>query len=50
MFENLLALPFGAIVAVIVAALWFLVTPLRDITPGMSLPTFLLLLRRPKHV
>jgi hypothetical protein len=26
-----------------VAVLWFLVTPLRDITPAMSLPTFLLL-------
>jgi hypothetical protein len=43
MFENLLALPFGAVAAAIVAALWFLVTPLRDITPAMTLPTFLLL-------
>jgi hypothetical protein len=43
MFENLLALPFGVVAAAIVAALWLLVTPLRDITPAMSLPTFLLL-------
>ena len=40
--ENLLALPIGVVAAVTVAALWFLVTPLRDITPAMSLPTFLL--------
>ena len=43
MFENLLALLFGVVAAAIVAALWFLVTPLRDIVPPMSLPTFLLL-------
>jgi hypothetical protein len=43
MLENLLALPFGVVAAAIVAALWFLVTPLRDITPPMSLPGFLLL-------
>ena len=43
MSENLLALPFGVVAAAIVAALWFLVTPLRDITPAMSLPAFLLL-------
>ena len=41
--ENLLALPIGVVAAVTVAALWFLVTPLRDITPAMSLPAFLLL-------
>ena len=40
--ENLLALPIGIVAAVTVAVLWFLVTPLRDITPAMSLPTFLL--------
>ena len=40
--ENLLALPIGVVAAVVVAVLWFLVTPLRDITPAMSLPTFLL--------
>ena len=40
--ENLLALPIGVVAAVTVAVLWFLVTPLRDITPAMSLPTFLL--------
>ena len=40
--EHLLALPIGIIAAVAVAALWFLLTPLRDITPAMSLPTFLL--------
>jgi hypothetical protein len=41
--ENLLALPIGVVAAAVVAALWFLVTPLRDITPAMSLPAFLLL-------
>jgi len=41
--ENLLALPVGVVAALAVAALWFLVTPLRDITPAMSLPTFVLL-------
>jgi len=41
--ENLLALPIGVVAAVTVAAFWFLVTPLRDITPAMSLPAFLLL-------
>jgi hypothetical protein len=40
--ENLLALPIGVVAAVTVAALWFLVTPLRG-TPAMSLPAFLLL-------
>jgi hypothetical protein len=40
--ENLLALPIGVVAAIGVAALWFLVTPLRDITPAMSLPVFLL--------
>src|SRR5688500_2771430 len=40
--ENLLALPIGVVAAGTVAALWFLVTPLRDITPAMSLPAFLL--------
>ena len=41
--ENLLALPIGIVAAVAVAALWFLLTPLRDIVPAMSLPAFLLL-------
>ena len=40
--RNLLALPVGIVAAVVVAVLWFLVTPLRDITPAMSLPAFLL--------
>lgn len=40
--ENLLALPIGVAAAAMVAALWFLLTPLRDITPAMSLPAFLL--------
>lgn len=40
--ENLLALPIGVIAAVTVATLWFLVTPLRGITPAMSLPVLLL--------
>jgi hypothetical protein len=43
MLENLLAQPIGIAAAVTVAALWFLVTPLRDITPAMSLPVFLFL-------
>ena len=43
MLENLLALPIGIVAAAIVAVLWFLVTPLSDITPAMSLPTFLFL-------
>jgi hypothetical protein len=41
--EHLLALPIGVVAAVTVAALWFLVTPLRDITPETSLPAFLLM-------
>src|SRR2546423_10658335 len=41
--EHLLALPIGVVAAVTGAALWFLVTPLRDITPAISLPAFLLL-------
>jgi len=40
--EKLLVLPIGVAAAVVVAELWFLVTPLRDITPAMSLPTLLL--------
>ena len=40
--ENLLALPIGLFAAAGVAALWFFVTPLRDITPAMSLLDFLL--------
>lgn len=41
--ENLLALPLGVAAAVAVASLGFLLTPLRDIVPPMSLPVFLLL-------
>jgi hypothetical protein len=43
MMENLLALPLGVVAAAAVAAFWFLVTPLRDITPAMLLPAFPLL-------
>lgn len=43
MLENLRALPIGAVAVVIVTEFWFLITPLRDVTPAMSLPTFLLL-------
>jgi hypothetical protein len=43
MLENLLALPIGVVATALVVVLWFLVTPLSDITPAMSLPTFLLL-------
>jgi len=39
---NLLALPVGVVAAVAVAALWLLITPLRDITPALSLSAFLL--------
>src|SRR3954471_9435345 len=41
--ENFLAVPIGVVAAGTMAALWFLVTPLRSITPAMSLPNFLLL-------
>ena len=41
--ENLLALPIGVVAAAIVVVLWFVLTPLRDITPAMSLPAYLLL-------
>ena len=41
--RNLLALPVGVVAAAVVAVLWFLITPLRDIKPPMSLPAFLLL-------
>ena len=44
MLENLLSLPIGIVAAAAMAGLWFLVTPLRDITPSMSLPAFLLAL------
>jgi len=40
--ENVLALPIGVVAAAIVAVLWFVLTPLSDITPPMSVPTFLL--------
>ncbi len=40
--ENLLALPIGIVATAVVAALWFLVTPVSDIVPPMSLPIFLL--------
>ncbi len=40
--EKLLVLPIGVVAAVVVAELWLLVTPLRDIRPAMSLPAFLL--------
>ena len=40
--EKLLVLAIGVVAAVVVAALWFLVTPLRDVTPAVSLPAFLL--------
>ncbi len=40
--ENLLALPIGVGAAVVVAVLWFLLTPLPHVTPAMSLPAFLL--------
>jgi hypothetical protein len=41
--ENLLSVPIGVVAAGIVAGLWFLLTPLRDLTPAMSLPAYLLL-------
>ena len=40
--ENLLALPIGIVAAAIVAVLWFVLTPLSDITPPMAVPMFLL--------
>jgi hypothetical protein len=42
--ENLVALPIGVVAAATVAVLWFLATPLREITPRPSLPTVLLLI------
>jgi Putative zincin peptidase len=39
---NLLSLPIGIVAAAVVAVLWFLVTPLRDVTPAIFLPAFLL--------
>ncbi|MEQ2009484.1 MAG: DUF3267 domain-containing protein [Limisphaerales bacterium] len=42
MIENLLALPVGVVAAAVVATLWLLLTPLRDISPAMSLPAFVL--------
>ena len=41
--ENLLALPIGVVAAAIVAVLWFVLTPLSDLTPPMSVPAYLLL-------
>ena len=40
--EKLLLIPIGVVAAVVVAELWFLVTPLRDITSAVSLPAFVL--------
>ena len=40
--DKLVALPVGVAAAAILAALWFLLTPLRDVTPALSLPAFLL--------
>lgn len=40
MVENLLAAPIGVIAAAIVASLWFLMTPLQDITPDMSVAAY----------
>lgn len=39
---QLIALPIGAIAVFLVTMLWFLITPLRDITPTVSLAAFLL--------
>lgn len=40
--EKLLLLPIGVVAAVVVAVLWFPVTPLGDITSAISLPALLL--------
>jgi hypothetical protein len=42
MLEHLLALPVGVVAGAVVTVLWFLITPLSDIMPAVSLPTFLL--------
>jgi hypothetical protein len=39
--QKLVALPIGMVAAVVVAVLWFAITPLQDVTPTMSLPAFL---------
>lgn len=44
MIENLFALPIGVVAAATTTTLWFHLTPLRDITPALSLPACLLLL------
>lgn len=41
--EKLVVLPISVAAAVIVAGLWFLVTPVQDVRPAMSLRDFLLL-------
>ena len=40
--EKLVGLPVGVAAAAIVAVLWFLLTPLRDVTPAMSWRAYLL--------
>lgn len=42
--EKVVALPIGVAAAAIVVVLWFLVTPVRDMRPAMSVSGFLLLL------
>jgi hypothetical protein len=39
--EKLVVFPIGIVAAVVVAVLWFAITPLQDVTPTMSLPAFL---------
>ena len=39
--EKLVVFPIGVAAAAIVAGLWFLITPLRDVTPALSLRGFL---------
>ena len=41
--DNLLAFPIGVVAAGVTGALWFLLTPTRDILPPMSVLDFLLL-------
>jgi hypothetical protein len=39
--KNLVALPIGIVAGGVVAALWLAITPLRYVTPTISLPAFL---------
>lgn len=39
---QLIALPIGVVAGLVVTALWFAFTPLRDVTPTTSMPAVLI--------